>query len=317
MIKKEYYRLEELAKRFDVTFDEVRYRVEAGELNLSFYVNNKKFVLGGWQNGKDFIAFGIANYRGLVSIDSNKQMELIEQGSVKCQTVTLLNKNAITDLLLDYPFKTSIPNKLLAEWRSKVIEQIIWDVIPAKVCPTEHANIFKIAGQSLLNSLSDIAKKQGSNANVDLGAYDKYSDYQFEFDGLEFSTKDICVTHTELVKLGVVDSSTKELESNNITAEQLPDIDQPDKRISQLTTLIERVVVANPKIKAIEVWRKLREESELDSLDRKFDVEGILKDVTPNELLWESRYGNKTTVKKSTFDSKVSRIRKELGLNKK
>jgi hypothetical protein len=318
MFKKEYYRLDELAKRFDVTFDDVRYSVESGALKLAFHLSNKRFVLGNCQVDKGFIAFGIARYNGLVSISENKQLELVENGRVKCRHFTLLQKSNITQLELEYPFKSPIPNKLLAEWQPKSLEHINWDIIPAILCPSEQKNTLKVAGQSLLNTLAEIGKQSSPDVKVDTEVYDKFLDYQFVFADMELDVNHSCVLHNDIERLGIVGLPDEKQVSNTVINKKLPDeiLSDSATRSSQLAELIGRILLSKPKIKTIEVWRKLREEVEMDFLDRKFDVEDILKDITPNELLWQSRYGTNSSVKRSVFDSKVSRIRTKLGINK-
>jgi hypothetical protein len=319
MIKKEYYRLNELNKRFDVTFDDVQYAVESGALKLAFHVSNQDFVIGRRHLTKGLIASGIASYSGLVSISDNEQLELIKNGSIKCRQFTLLQKSNITLLESKYPFKSSIPNKLLAEWKPKTLEQITFKTVAATICPKEQKNALKGAGQTFLKLMTDIGEKNEQDVKVDTSVYDKLSDYQFQFEDIELDVNHLCVLHSDLQQLGVVTS--EEESPQTISAYQEPILNENNnnsvKRSSQLAELIERILHSNSKIKAVEVWRKLREEAELDSLDRKYDVDGILKDVTPNELLWQSRYGTNSNIKRSTFDAKVSRIRKKMGINKK
>tara|TARA_R110002167_G_scaffold73684_1_gene206382 strand:- start:2081 stop:3037 length:957 start_codon:yes stop_codon:yes gene_type:complete len=318
MIKKEYYRLDELIKRFDVTFDDVRYWVESGSLNLAFHVSNRRFVIGGWQKNKGFIAFGISSYNGLVSIDENKLLELIKIGNIKCKNFKLLQKEKLALVDFIYPFKSSIPNVLLADWQPKSLDKIKWNTIPAKLCPSEQLNILKHAGLTIFNTLGS-NEKSNADSKVDFSAYEKMSDYQFVFDEIEFDVNHSCVLHRDLERLGIVSMPEVKQVTHAAINKELPDEsgDKSASRSSQLGELIERILHSNPKMKAIEVWRTLREETEVDSLDRKFDVEDILRDVTPNELLWQSRYGTNSSVKRSAFDSKVSRIRTKLGINKK
>ena len=93
---------------------------------------------------------------------------------------------------------------------------------------------------------------------------------------------------------------------------------QPPKkqtRSNQLTELLERIVSANPTISAKQAWRVIETEVELETDERLYDIDGILKDVTNSEIAWQSRYGNSSITKLSTFDAAVSRVRKRLNAN--
>ena len=93
---------------------------------------------------------------------------------------------------------------------------------------------------------------------------------------------------------------------------------QPPKkktRSNQLTELLERIVSANPTISAKEAWRVIETEVELETDERLYDIDAILKDVTNSEIAWQSRYGNSSITKLSTFDAAISRVRKRLNAN--
>lgn len=134
-------------------------------------------------------------------------------------------------------------------------------------------------------------------------------------------TTDILILHQDLVRLGFVKQEPKTISSAPILieaksaeneAQKLPDPTNPKKRSNQLTELLERILIANPKISAKAAWRVLEDEVSKDIDERLYDVDAILKDVSNTEIAWQSRYGNSSITKLSTFDGAVSRVRKRI-----
>ena len=200
----------------------------------------------------------------------------------------------------------------MKSWQPKQVSDITWGRIPAKRYPTaskDPQQSFMVMLESFNDSdAKSFFKKQKELKDILSSPY------------LEIKKEELCASHAQLVELGIVlqEKSTEDVKV--LAKNSLPTdvkLEKPVKRSSQLTMLIERIVLAKPNMKAIEVWRQLRVEVQMDVLDREYDTEGILKDMTPSELLWDSRYGHSPSVQKTSFDSKVSRIKKNLGLNKK
>ena len=83
-----------------------------------------------------------------------------------------------------------------------------------------------------------------------------------------------------------------------------------NKRENELHTLIERIVMENPRITAKETWRMI--EVDWDRDEPIFDLDGILMVVDSTSLRWKSRYGKTQTFKFTSLDSALSRIKKKI-----
>lgn len=316
MILKNYYRIEELKIRFDISESDILYWLENEQISFVTPQPNQKYVIGGWAEGGAFIGYGIAEYKGLIAVSSEVEKQIFEKGKAVINSCWLTEKDKIIYISESYEFKVPLPNNYIKYWQPNMLSNIEWNKIPAKRYPTigkDNAQLFKVAIESISGSISG---KDVSNLFDDESQIKDVLKAPF----LQIKKEDLCVTQAQLINLGVIkpdkgSESTQNI-ANNISLLKI-NSQEPIKRSSQLTTLIERIVIAKPKIKTIEVWRRLRVEVETDLLDREYDTEGILKDMTANELFWDSRYGHSPSVKKSTFDAKVSRIRTRLGINKK
>jgi|GEM_PF-6002981 len=82
-----------------------------------------------------------------------------------------------------------------------------------------------------------------------------------------------------------------------------------DKKNNQLHCLIWRVVLQmqkrpNPKPTAQSVWNEIRFHH------KEHDVEGIIQEVTPDEIFWRSGYRNEQILKRASFDKTLSILKK-------
>ena len=129
MIQKEYYRFDELEKRFDLSFSDLLYLVENSKIDLAFHIEQNQFVIGGWLKDKGFVGYATIFYRGLVKVSHSEQLSLLSKNKVNCKTFSLINKENIINHNLDYPFETQPPHSFLFDWRPKVTSDIEWDFI--------------------------------------------------------------------------------------------------------------------------------------------------------------------------------------------
>ena len=87
------------------------------------------------------------------------------------------------------------------------------------------------------------------------------------------------------------------------------------KRNSQLHELIGKVYLSlcdrgrKPTGKA--VWAEMKENHD------EYDAEGIIQDVTDEEIFWKSKNGNEQKLHRNSFDPVLSKIKKKLSLTTK
>ncbi|KXI26792.1 hypothetical protein [Paraglaciecola hydrolytica] len=313
MIKKDYYRYDELSPRFNILDADLVYWHEKRLLSFVIPQLIQDYIIGGWIKGGGFRGYGVVEYKGLISIPSSTEKLILEKGKSHIGDCWLLELDKIKYLDDSYRFSVPLPNSLIHSWQSRSLVDIDWDIIPAKRFPTVQKESSIQPFIKAMESIKNKEFKPMSHFEADLK--DILSPPY-----LEIKKQELCITHENLIKLGIIESDKKpeglqEISKNTPLLNAEPQ--ESDKRSSQLSALIERMLLAKPNLKTIEVWRLLRAETELDIMERTYDNEGILMDMTANDLLWVSRYGNQSNVLKSTFDSKVSRIRKKLGINKK
>ena len=171
MIEKEYYRLDELEKRFDLSSSDVLYLVENSKLDLAFRLTDNKFIIGGWTKGNGFIGYASVKYSGFASITQKEQVTLLSKHKTNCKYFWLLNKDKIVSANYDYPFESKTPNAFLHTWQPKQPSDISWDKIPAKLFPKEQEHTL----HSFKNAMTNTFKALGAEQS-------KPSEYEKEFD---------------------------------------------------------------------------------------------------------------------------------------
>jgi len=313
MIEKEYYRFDELEKRFNLTFSDLQYLVENSKIDLVFHIEQNKFIIGGWIQDKGFVGYSSSSYRGLVKITHNEQLELIAKNKINSKYFSLLNKESINNHNFDYPFETPTPHDFLFAWKPKVISEIKWDAIPAKLFPEEREHILRSIRDMFHETFDDLEIKTSTKPKSNSDFMAKIPQVQFYTGGINFTLNDICLLHSDLVKLGVCKSTeTTVIEDTKQAESSLLQTDNPPKnRIKSNHRLID-VLLLNmlevfPKDKPAVTWDRLK--NDLKNEPRQFDTDEILDEVGEKELYWYDIDAGLQSLKRKSFYNLINKLK--------
>ncbi|TDF35519.1 hypothetical protein EYS14_19060 [Alteromonadaceae bacterium M269] len=321
MIEKEYYRLSELESKFGISEEDIQYWFERSELSFVFPQSYQKYVIGGWLKSGGFCGFGIAGYKGLISISKNSERLVLEKSKTDVQQCNLINKKNIEVLSNDYQFKVPVPNKVIAGWQPRELKQITWDVMPAKLYPSVEKDIVEKLKKNMERFMEEKPVMPIKQAIAESRKYLAESDDDIPDvirpSYITINKQDMCVLNTDIKRLtSIVEITPLPDQLIEKKVQQLQEIEhepsKPNERKSQFTELLMRLADANPKMTARESWRILKDEVKQGSDERQYDIEGILVDVSSTEIAWYSRYNNLSHIKQTTFDSSWSRAKKKL-----
>lgn len=259
------------------------------------------------------------------------QLTLINKGRARALEFGLIKRKNMQHIDVSYPFRTPTPNTFMHSWEPLDKQELLERPLGARLFPKEGINLLELVG-SLYKGIADISQKAKEAGIVEKAdgfetiPRSESEKFDIKDQNQLLKTADILVLHQDLVRLGIIkeqpaplslEQEQKQAQIESKSAEtkldELPPPETPKKRSNQLTDLLERILLANPKISAKEAWRVLEDEVSRDLDERTFDIDGILKDVSHSEIAWQSRYGNSSITKLSTFDGLVSRVRKRLG----
>ena len=308
MIEKEYYRFDELEKRFNLTLSDLRYLVESSKIEPTFYLEQSKCIFGGWLKDNGFVGFGIANYRGLVKISKQEQHELLSQNKVTIKSIRILNKGGISNLNEEYPFESDLPHSFLHAWQSRALSSISWDEIPAKLFPIEQEHGLRTLGKALNQIVQATTGKEQEATEQSVKALEVIPKKSFYVEGVELSHADICLLHSDLVKVGVVQSSvTIEPPELGLSVKER---DNSLKRTDDLNELLISVVEQHPALTAKEYWRVLEKESEEVEGFRLIDKYNILSEIDGNMIKWRDRKGkSRKSVSFTSFSNRLTKVK--------
>lgn len=300
MIEKEYYRLDELAP-LGVTEGTVRYFVEQNKLTPVFFAPATTYLVGGYIDNK-FHGFAVASYRGLVSLPKRCLSELLKKGKTRTNNINLIQKDNIVIKSADYPFTISYPNDYLQSWLNYNPVKSDWHSVPAKHYPTEQASGWSIMADFLKSFSDNEEQKAAFDKTYSVGKPTKVlSSY-----GVEFSLKDLCIRHQDLVSLGVITTKSDLAEPKQL-AKKVFDGNDFEK-------LLAKIITSDKSLSAKPIFKILVNECNLEEDSRQFDTDGVLLEHVEGIIVWKDVL-SRTKEKKcslSTLNNKLTKVRQML-----
>ncbi len=311
MIEKEYYRLDELEKRFDLSFSDVLYLIENSKLELIFRLNKKNYIIGGWQKEKGFIGFAKASYQGFARISKNDQLALLSNKEVSCDHFWLTEKENISNWITEYPFQLAFPNTFLYMWQPKERHEIKWPSLPAKLLPIEKEYVYRTLINGIDKAVKMIVPNYEKPEKSEKELDENLPKVQLDPQKINLTLADVCLLHSDLVKAGITQpinttgiSPSKHIQLSTATIKT---------RSDDFNELLLRLVEAEPELTAKSYWRTL--ECELDDLQeyRVFDKHNLLVEITATHISWKDRIGKpRKPISFSSFSNRLTKVRKEL-----
>ena len=211
MIEKEYYRFDELKHRFSMSTSDVRYIVESLKVELVFYLERNKFIIGGWIKDKGFSGFCSVSYRGLAKISQDEQLKIVADKKVIVKNFRLLNKEMISAPNIEYPFESELPNQFLHSWEPRPLNKISWRTVPAKLFPKEQEHSYRTLKKGLDEVVSAFTGKEQVDSEKTSALLDRLPKKEFYSAGITLSMNDICLLHSDLVLLNIIQSSDENI----------------------------------------------------------------------------------------------------------
>jgi len=196
MIVKDYYRFDELNTRFNIQEADLDYWLEKEQISFVIPQPIQNYIIGGWMKGKEFCGYGVVQYKGLISVSNNEVKKILKKGKSHIESCWLFEREKITYLRQSYDFDVPIPNEFVNSWQPKVLAEISWNRIPAKRYPFAMRSSKQLFGK-ILDSLKDNKVLEISDLGLDVD-HILSAPYQM------IRKHELCITHLDLVKLGIV-----------------------------------------------------------------------------------------------------------------
>lgn len=320
MIEKKYYRYDELERRFNLSFSDLQYLVENYKIDLVFLIEQNQFIIGDVISKKGFVGQASVTCRGLIKIAHFEQMELITKRKIKCTYFRLFDNKTISNFSVDYPFVTPLPHSTLYDWKPKKRNEITWSDVSAKLLPTEREPILDTMKNIFFEGIDNLTENSSTEEN-DFTALKAYSasmktspKLEFFCADIKFTLNDICLLHSDLVRLNIIPSPSPFLDGDVIhTPKQhkLPTSKNTLVFDNDFHELLAGILRVNKALPAKKIFKILTEESLLEEDTRHYDIKNILLDEVDGILIWKDRLSRTHERKCSlrTLENTLSKIR--------
>ncbi len=297
MIKKEYYQLDELHSKFNMTKADVKYLFDNAKLLPVFNLPLKSYVIGTVEQGR-FIGYGVASYKGLVSISIPDFLELWQTGKVDVERLLLRDRAAIQNYTEHNPFHLALPTSSIYSWDSKPKPELNNKSCMALVLPEEIESIPHFFGVKLttLASVKGIAEDLRTFAQKTAEQCNKTPTTKLKKVTESFSLKDVCVLHSTLERLGIINEPVK----TSVVGKR--EFNPNFKFENDFHELISRILLGNKNIKTKGVIRILSEEAMRPEDSRVYDYKNILLDDVNGVYIWRD-FSTKSTERRCSFNS--------------
>lgn len=301
MIEKEYYRLEDLKHRFNMTDADIKYLLEEQKIPLCFYVERQPFVLG-FFNHENFTGHCNIYYKGLVKVPYGYTRDLCNGREICPKEYLLLQQRNIEYINSKYAYELEMPNEYFKSWhplREDNLPEFSPDDLEAKLYPWYRKRPQWDLGMILTTGINvyEVSKGRAPTYGEEF-VKDKLQIKEMGLypDWLYFKFGDICVPHNSLVKLGLIQAPAAILEqSDNVQVHSITEAAPlPEQfQLNKFEELLTRVLKTNKHLSSKLVHKILCSECELEEDSRQYDIENILLDVVGDVIVWHDYYSKK------------------------
>jgi len=287
-----YFDREALYSQFNIQPDALRFELESNRLPVSFLVKNIQILIGVWLvQKKQFMAMGVGNYSGVITIKTHDTKTLALKKRVDASLFYLRDSIEPSCFDSDYPFDLAVPNNYIAQWKPEYLKEFISK--PLVVRPMAHSL------DSPVNSIAKIVSAFADSGVKENGIHEKFDDVLSKVPEKLLYPKTICFRYENLL------IAEGDLEKANV----LPSKEnaKPDES-NRMIQLLKNLVARYPNYTATELWRLLEREYEDNQT---LDPYEILIEVTTNHIEWIDHTHKPRKWQKKTFINRYRDIKKK------
>lgn len=299
LANREYLELEEILEIEGITKNDLFDLFRRDQINLYLWCSEHHLIGQIKYQGIDKpFTCGIFSYSGVVK-PYKKHIEQLINGAkeVNIEKFIIIELDQITNWNPTKPPLISYPNKQFEN--HKELESPPNFPFFAFIDGED----FETKNQNLVNLYGLLAKYAGKHANHDYGkTFHESIKNKVSITSKNFMSTDIRFSKTEVMEL-LTPNPTRFL---NIK-EELGKTKTPNP----LDELIIKIAISNPG-RSDHIWNLLRVESKKEILDREYDEDGILEEVSLTHLYWRNpRTQTKKPLERGSFKTKYWKLKKK------
>jgi len=296
--------LNEVRLKTGLVKNETLFRIHEGDVIPTLYTHNRPFLAMTRALDGTLTGHAVFRYSGPIGIDTTVIDELItqEKSMIGQRTIQLLRIGNLTEWCSLYPYQGMPPNGILDKWEPHNIFNAQTSNYLFIHLPHEHSN-FESAESAFVEHVPELYDEddyfnlysekyliQSPNTDHIYGT-DHYSVY--------------CQHDLRLPLSALQHLSTPSNESIDPIIDNPP----PATRTKELHTVIDRIVIQYPEARSNVLWNYLR--LDCKKTPRNYDPDELITHIDNNIIYWTSTNGVQQILKKTSFQTLVSRIRKQ------
>lgn len=296
----EFYTVKQVARRLDCEPDDVEHLIERYKLPVHIFFKKESLIITSGRVGR-----AIVNYEGVMKPSRQQIFDLfLEMEEVLIDEEFEIDVSGILDWNENPPIDAETyvreADVALDSWDS-------WPFSRVKDLTKVTAISFDALQHDHYQSMHRLEREKelASSGHTDLPEY--------LFSGPSAVHKsEFVVLHDDLIAFqqSLAKSSQNKSTYDSASFPATPVVIVNRQRQNELHLLILKVLKARPSLSASGVWQLLANDAV--KADRQYDEDEILIEVTKDVMTWMSSYDNLQNMKKGSWASTVSRLKKEL-----
>ena len=298
------YTIEEACSMLAITQTEFKHAVQMEQIKPVLYIAGKQMLIFTPETRHEWVGHAVVKYRGHYSAQKTVISALLdgEERKLGQGWGRILDQAGIEQISHKYPFQTPRPFGTLVDWR--ILDEKTEHIYQKSATPLPNE------GDTLLGVLNSFANKLNKTKVIKDNPQKKITvSYETPKRELNFNVNSLIKPEAIRIPKSEVEAFKRSIA---LASKELPLLGAQSKtstRSSQLHELVSRILKTDPKLSAKRIWQVLVEESVQD--EPLFDTDHILLVIDANGLTWVSRDGNEQPLKWASFQSLVSRVRKD------
>lgn len=294
----EFYTVKQAARRLGCAPDEVEHFIERFKLPVSVFLRDEQLIITTGRTGR-----AVVRYEGLFELSERQVSAFFREEAVFIDDPISIEVKGISDYQEDPPVDAKLyireADVALDSWESWSYSQVsTMKTVTAIFCsPLRHEHFQEAHRRKREMELAE-------NGQTDLP--------EFIFDWIrELYVSDLVILHDDLAAFRQQYANGSEKKNPGATNASTTPIAMTinRQRQNELHLLIVKVLAAHPIMSATGVWQALANDAE--KINRVFDEDEILIKVSKDSIAWVSSHGNQQKIKRSSWASTVSRLKKE------
>ena len=294
--------LEEITRKTGLVNNEILYAIQTQHITPVFHTDNRPFLAYSRQDSS-IVGHACFRYSGPVALDTGLIRSIVRNGHVLLnrQPVKLLCEQDIFEWSTDFPYQGALPNGIIDRWEPCSFNGLSGQEWEIMLQPCEYS-----ARDWAESMLVELIPKHYDEEDF----FNRYSDHYLVRSPSDSFAYGIEYHHQYTQQDFRFPKAALERLLNNAIPPKAPVISEPlsQQRTNDLHKVIVRLLSHHKDAQIGTLWNALRRD--IQQTNRDYDNDHIITKMSHAEIHWVSGSGASRTLKKNSFKTRVSKLRK-------